>query len=118
DVWLPENGEALCPLVEEVLANTPGVAKFSRVRTYPLLDLTDMADKVREAWGSQLKGKTFCVRVRRRGEQTFSSMEAERSIGAALLAAGDTGKVDLRNPDVTVALEVQGDEFHLVEEAR
>ena len=118
DVWVPEDGAALCPLVEEVLANTPGVAKFSRVLTYPMVDLDDVVAKVKAVWSPQLRGKTFCVRVRRRGEQAFSSMEAERFIGAALLADGDTGKVNLRNPEVTVALEVQSEEFHLVEEAR
>lgn len=115
DIWVPAEAEHLCAEVEQILASTPGVGKFSRVRTYPLADLETLAEKVVALWAEPLADKSFCVRVRRRGQPNFSSMDAERHLGAALLAACVGSRVDLRKPDITVAVEVQNDECHVVE---
>ena len=115
DIWVPEAALQLCDQVEKVLACTTGVAKFSRVLSYPLLTLEEMVERTVALWQSRLDGKTFCVRVRRRGDHSFSSMDAEKAMGAALLAASGARGVDLRNPQVTVTVEVQEENYHLVE---
>lgn len=115
DVWVPESARSLIPQVEEILANTPGVSKFSRVRSYRFAGLEDIADKVEAEWLPAIAGKTFRVRMRRRGDHDFTSMDAERYIGSRLTAAGSPRGVDLKNPDITVALELDNSDFHLVE---
>lgn len=117
EVWVPETAGDLRDQVERVLANTPGVAKFSRVQTHPLVSLEDMGEKVKAAWSDRLEGKTFCARVRRRGSHAFSSMDAEKYLGSILMASSGAKGVDLRNPDLRVAVEVQDDRFHLVEDS-
>lgn len=117
EVWVPKSAAHLCDRVEEVLANTPGVAKFSRVQTFPLVTLEDIGEKLNAAWCDRLGGKTFCVRVRRRGSHPFSSMDAEKYLGGILMAACGARGVELRNPELRVAVEVQDDRFHLVEDS-
>ena len=115
DVWVPENLSALLPGVEGILAHTPGVSKFFRVRTCPLEGLEALAARIEESWVPLLRDKTFRVRVRRRGSHGFTSMEAERFIGGRLMASGSPRGVDLTSPEETVALEIDKEEVHLVE---
>ncbi|GIX30946.1 MAG: tRNA sulfurtransferase [Porticoccaceae bacterium] len=115
DVWLPEERAELAPAVEEVLASTPGIAKFSRVRSFPLAGIEEIARRTAEIWGPRLAGRTFAVRVKRSGEHPFRSVDVERQVGAALLALGGARGVDLSHPEVEVRIEVLRDAFHLVD---
>ena len=62
----------------------------------------------------QLQGKTFCVRVKRKGKHKFSSIEAERYIGGGLNQHIESAKVRLKNPDVTVRIDIEDDKMMLV----
>ena len=63
---------------------------------------------------SQLENKTFCVRVKRKGKHEFNSLEAERYIGGGLNQHIASAKVQLKNPDVTVRIEIEDDKMMLV----
>ena len=117
DIWLPEGREDLIAPVQEVLRSTPGIAKFSRVRSYPLTDMEGMLEKVVPLWRGRLEGKTFCVRVKRSGQHDFRSVDVERFIGAGLMRLGEASGVRMKNPDVEVRLEVHREEYHVVEDS-
>ena len=50
DIWVEDDSANLRQRIEEVLVSTPGVAKFSRVRSYPLTAMEDMLPPVIELW--------------------------------------------------------------------
>jgi thiamine biosynthesis protein ThiI len=100
--------------VAEVLAHTPGVGNFSLVQEYPLGDLQDIADKTLSHWAEPLTGKTFCVRAKRHGNHPFSSIEVERFVGGELLTRSKAAGVSLREPEITVRLEIKADRLLVV----
>ena len=77
-----------------------------RFTSYLELTLADVA--------AQLENKTFCVRVKRKGKHDFSSIEAERYIGGGLNQHIESAKVRLKNPDVTVRIDIEDDKMMLV----
>ncbi len=96
-----------------VAATTFGVHRAEVVRRVRAAGLDELTDSVTEAYRDEVAGRTFAVRVRRRGDQEWKSPDAERAIGTRLLpgAAG----VDLTNPEVTVRIDVWDDRAHFVE---
>ncbi len=99
--------ERLTRQVADVLARTPGIDSFALVKAYPLGDLDDILAKTRAHWEDALAGKTFCVRVKRSGKHDFSSTDIERYVGGGLLQQTGAAGVKLRDPDITVRLEVK-----------
>ncbi|MGV3593011.1 MAG: tRNA uracil 4-sulfurtransferase ThiI [Gammaproteobacteria bacterium] len=115
DVDIPPAHAALLPQVENVLRNTPGIWSFSRVQAHPLPDFDGILALVKAQHAEALRGKSFAVRCRRAGKHAFRSMDVDRFVGAGLLRDTDAARVNLTNPDVTVALEIRDDELFLVE---
>lgn len=114
-IEVPPHLDPMQDQVEAILRDTPGVSKFSRVNCFPFSGLEDLADKVVQRWAGDLEGKTFCVRMRRKGNHGFNSMEAEKFLGSRLFLASNSAGVRLKNPDITVGVEIDGDEVRLVE---
>lgn len=100
--------------VVQQLQRIPGIANFSAVHTYTLASLEDVLEKTLRHWGKQIADKSFCVRVKRNGQHTFSSTEVERFVGAGLLQHSPTAKVKLKQPDITVPLEIRGDKLFII----
>jgi tRNA uracil 4-sulfurtransferase len=75
--------------------------------------LDRLVDAVAARAGDRVRGRTFAVRVRRRGTQAWRRPEAERRIGTALYA--HSAGVDLERPDVTVKVLAYDDAAFLVE---
>ncbi|MDM3871458.1 tRNA uracil 4-sulfurtransferase ThiI [Porticoccus sp. W117] len=111
----PEGNETLELSVRKVLQNTPGIANFSSVRRYALGDLDQMYQQTLTHWGDALAGKTFCVRAKRTGSHDFNSNEVEQYVGGGLNQNTDAAGVKLKNPDVTVRLEIKDDNFYVIE---
>ncbi|MGH1372224.1 MAG: tRNA uracil 4-sulfurtransferase ThiI [Cellvibrionaceae bacterium] len=109
-----ETPEAIAQ-VTQILANTPGIASFAQVQTFPLGDLEDIFQKTKAIWGDALAGKTFCVRVKRSGDHDFSSIEVERYVGGGLNQYTDAAGVKLKKPDITVRMEIKRDQLHVIE---
>lgn len=107
EIIAPEPNEALARQVADVLAHTPGVDAFSRVEAHSVSTLEQILEHTLRHWNEALRGKTFCVRAKRSGDHEFGSSDVERYVGAGLLEHTGAAGVDLRNPDVTVRLEVK-----------
>ncbi|RCU45248.1 tRNA 4-thiouridine(8) synthase ThiI [Corallincola holothuriorum] len=106
----PEQAEQLI----EALKCTPGIAHFLEVQESKFTDIHNIYEQVQPIWGPQLAGQTFCVRVRRIGEHDFSSLDVERYVGGGLNQHNETAGVKLKNPDVTVRMELDKDKLFIV----
>lgn len=102
--------------IKERLQCIPGIDFLLRVDAHPFESIDDIIALCVEAYQSELEGKTFCVRVKRRGKHDFTSNEAERQIGGGLLARTNVAKVALKHPQVQINLEIVNDQVYLVRE--
>lgn len=114
--------------IADVLRRTPGISHFQCVHEYPLytpsviagapphVDWDVLLEHTRTVYGNLLAGKSFCVRCRRLGNHAFTSGDVERCLGGGLLAHCHTGKVRLKDPEVTVQVEIRHDRFYVVEQ--
>ena len=106
----PENRATLI----DCLGCIPGIQNFLEVQESRFTDLDDIYRQTAAVWGDRLAGKSFCVRVRRRGQHPFSSIEVERYVGGGLNQNHVTGGVRLSRPDLQINLEVEDDKLYLV----
>ncbi|MDG2942939.1 tRNA uracil 4-sulfurtransferase ThiI [Exercitatus varius] len=99
------------PHLIELLQRIPGIHHFLEVEECPFTDLHNIFEQTLERMRDALQGKTFCVRAKRRGKHSFSSLEIERYVGGGLNQHIETATVKLKNPDVTVRIEVDDDKL-------
>lgn len=99
----------------ETLSKTFGVKYVSVVREIEFSNLEDLSRKARDIVAEKVKARKFAVRVKRRGEHAFTSIDVARAIGAVLLpfSAG----VDLENPEVEVKVEISGSVAYIEEKS-
>jgi thiamine biosynthesis protein ThiI len=102
------------PDIRDALTRIPGIHHILEVEDVPFTDMHDIFEKALVQYRDQMEGKTFCVRVKRRGKHEFSSIEVERYVGGGLNQHVETARVKLTNPDVTVNLEIENDRLLLV----
>ena len=104
-----ENGPDadLAEKVIHALQRIPGTQFVLLVDELPWQNFEDAAERVREVYHDRLEGRTFAVRVKRRGTHDFSSNELERYLGADLLQTTGAKGVNLKHPEVPVNLEVK-----------
>jgi len=107
----PENREQLI----SILQSTPGIAFFLEVEETDFVDIHDAYEKTKTRFVDSLKEKTFCVRVKRIGKHDFSSIDVERYIGGGLNQHTEAAGVKLKNPDVTVSLEINSDKLFFID---
>jgi thiamine biosynthesis protein ThiI len=105
------------PQAPELLGRVFGVQSVSCVERRSFATLSDIVAQGAELFKAAVAGKRFAVRARRLAQGRalpFSSLEIERELGAALrpFAQG----VNLRNPDVTVFVEVSSQHVDLFTE--
>ncbi|MCU4675317.1 tRNA 4-thiouridine(8) synthase ThiI [Catenovulum sp. 2E275] len=98
----------------ERLQCIPGVAFFTEVKQSEFVDFDDTCQKVIDLYRSDVEGKTFCVRVKRRGHHDFSSKDLERYVGGFLNQSIESASVKLTAPQMTVRLEVANDKLFLM----
>jgi thiamine biosynthesis protein ThiI len=115
DVIAESNDPLHIARVAEILANTPGIAHFSQVQNFPLGDMDDIYQKTHGVWAEALACKTFCVRVKRSGDHDFTSTDIERYVGGGLNQYSEALGVRLKNPDITVMLEIRNDQLYVIE---
>ena len=106
--------DANLPVLIEQLQRIPGIHHFLQVEEKPFANLHEIFEQTLSDVASQLENKTFCVRVKRKGKHEFNSLEAERYIGGGLNQHIASAKVQLKNPDVTVRIEIEDDKMMLV----
>lgn len=90
----------------EILKHTPGITHILEVLQSEFTDLHNIYEQVLAHSRDKIVDKTFVVRAKRRGKHDFSSIELERYVGGGLNQAVESSKVKLKNPDVTINVEV------------
>ncbi len=100
--------------IREALTRIPGIHHILEVEDVPFTDMHNIFEQALELYREQLEGKTFCVRVKRRGKHEFSSIDVERYVGGGLNQHIESARVKLTHPDVTVNLEIENDRLLLV----
>ncbi|MCS2153068.1 tRNA 4-thiouridine(8) synthase ThiI [Scandinavium goeteborgense] len=101
-------------IIRDALTRIPGIHHILEVEDVPFTSLHDIFEQTLPLWRETLEGKSFCVRVKRRGKHDFTSIEAERYVGGGLNQHIETARVKLTKPDVTVNLEIDNDRLLLV----
>ena len=113
--------EGFLDRLERLIAERPGVVEslahvFPAERCFDFSSPAEFESKAREAvlaWVPRLAGKTFHVRVHRRGRKgTLVTPEEERAIANTLLdairATGNPARVGFDDPDAIVLIETIG----------
>ena len=100
--------------IVDILTRIPGIHAVLAVSPFPFSSLDDIYEKTAEIWGAKLKGKTFCVRVKRRGTHSFTSIDVERHVGGLLNDNFEHGGVDLKNPELKIEIEIDNNDIYLV----
>lgn len=100
--------------VAQALTRIPGIHHILAVEDRAFTDMHDIFEQTLAMYQTQLVGKTFCVRAKRRGKHEFSSHEVERYVGGGLNQHIETASVKLKEPQVTVHLEIDQDRLLLI----
>ncbi len=106
----PENRERLI----EVLKCTPGIPMFLEALQTDFNDVHDIYEKTSAIHAKSIENKTFCVRVKRTGNHDFNSLKVEQYVGGGLNQEVESAKVKLKNPDVTIHLEIKNKDLFIV----
>jgi len=97
------------------LVETSGIEQILEVLQVDGMDtLEKIKEKIGELTIDSLKGKTFVVRAKRTGTHSFSSIELERTVGGYLLAHSEALKVNLKNPDVKISMELVESQLNFI----
>ena len=102
--------------IAERLCCIPGINAVLNVAEYPLVDFDDMYQVVFDHYAEKLTGKTFAVRVKRTGNHDFKSVDAEYEIGGRLKQYSAAVAVKLKNPDITIEIEIKQNRWFMVRE--
>ncbi|QTF09509.1 tRNA 4-thiouridine(8) synthase ThiI [Brenneria izadpanahii] len=100
--------------IRDALTRIPGIHHILDVEDRAYSDIHDIFEQTLALYREQLEGKTFCVRVKRRGKHEFSSQDVERYVGGGLNQHIETARVNLTSPQVTVHLEIDQDRLLLI----
>lgn len=101
-------------IIRDALTRIPGIHHILEVEDRSYNDIHHIFEQVLEANRTLLEGKTFCVRVKRRGKHDFNSQDVERYVGGGLNQHIASARVNLTSPDVTVNLEIENDRLLLI----
>jgi len=106
-----EPGELTDAVVERA-SRVFGVASVDEMVEISAGDVDHLAREIAELTRERVAGKTFGVRVKRRGEHSWSSYDLASRAGALLVEAG--GSVHLDDPQEPVEVTVLGDRAFVV----
>ncbi len=98
----------------EAMRNAPGITYILEVSEYPLGDMADIVGRVLPVYRERLEGRTFAVRCKRTGKHGFTSIDVERALGTALLQQTGATGVRLKDPEVTVELEISKKTLYVI----
>ena len=98
--------EVSAETASDILSRIPGIHSFSEVLSFPYASLEDILRTAAPLALPEITGKTFCVRCKRKGQETFTSVELERALGEVLWE------------QITIHIEVDGKKFYLLSNTR
>jgi len=102
--------QAIC----EALTRIPGIHHILAVEDHLYADMHDIYLQTLALNHDRLVGKSFCVRVKRRGNHDFTSQDVERYVGGGLNQNVAGTRVQLNHPQETVHLEIEDDRLLLI----
>jgi len=108
----PEQEQAVIAQLQRI----PGIVQFNLVQETPFTDIDDIYQQVFELYKERLENKTFCVRVKRSGKHDFSSQEVAQYVGGGLNQNIASAKVQLKNPQMTVRVEIKDDQVFVIKQ--
>lgn len=97
-----------------LLIKIPGIQNVLEVEEFAFTSVHDIYEKTAAFYGKEILNKTFCVRVKRKGNQEFTSIEVEKYVGGGLNQNFPSNGVKLKNPDLTIQLEIDNDKLYLI----
>lgn len=100
--------------VAEMLCRIPGIHNVMEAEEYEYSSMHDIYEKTAAVYGPQIAGKTFCVRVKRKGKQEFRSIDVEKYVGGGLNQNFPSAGVKLKDPDMVITLEIDNDRLFLI----
>ena len=112
--------EVVCPvevtaLVRQRLLDTPGIQQILEAIQFDhMYTLDEIKVKVNETCAHEIQGKTFVIRAKRTGTQEFKSTQIEQTVGGYMLAMNDTKGVSLKNPEVTINIELEHHQLNII----
>ena len=113
EVTTSSDDDILIAEVGDRLSHIPGIAYWLQVADFPFISIDDILEKALAAHSEELKGKTFRVTCNRGGNHDFNSVDVERQVGGGLNQNTEALGVKLKNPDVTVRIDIKNDRFFL-----
>ncbi len=109
---------SVLPEVRQVLLSTSGIEIVLEALQFDNMDSLDKIKvKVGELMTDEIKDKTFVVRVKRSGTHTYTSLDIEQTVGGYMLAHSEAKSVDLKNPEVTIRLELIDNQLNIITSA-
>lgn len=103
------------PEVRQRLLDTSGIEQILEALQFNDMDSLDKIKvKIGELVADSLEGKTFVVRAKRTGRHDFGSVELEQTVGGYLLAHSKAQGVDLKNPEITVRMELIESQLNVI----
>jgi len=106
--------EALRETIVDELTRIPGIHHVLAVEDRAYTDMHDIFEQTLALNRERLENKSFSVRVKRRGTHSFSSQDVERYVGGGLNQHIASARVQLKQPDETVNLEIEDDRLLLI----
>ena len=111
--------EALAGACQRRMGDIPGIHSILTVDSSSLPDenaVEFLAKKSVEYYADVVAAKSFVVRCKRVGNHEFSSLDVERHVGGVLLRHSADSSVNLKQPDVTVSIEILRDKVYFVKD--
>ncbi len=97
------------------LVETPGIEQVLEALQFDKINTIDEIKViVNDQMAQEIAGKTFVVRAKRSGTHEFKSTEIERTVGGYMLAHSPSNGVDVRNPEVTINLELVNNQLNII----
>ena len=105
---------AMLAAINDRIASTPGIANILQADKHPLPSIEEIFHLTRDVYEEKITGKTFAVRCKRTGKHPFKSIDIEQYVGGGLKQNCNTAGVKLKNPDVSVFLEIRDDVLYII----
>ena len=112
--------ELVCPSefsdnLREKLLETPGIQQvLEAIQIDNMHTLDEIKVEVNKHMAKTIEDKTFVVRANRVGKQDFKSTHIEQTVGGYMLAHNKTKGVDLKNPEVTIKVELEHAQLNII----
>lgn len=98
-----------------LLSRVPGIHSYQAVSEFEFENFDDIFAGCKDILGPRIVGRTFALRVRRRGRHEFTSQQAERILGGMFKAHFENKGVNLSHPEVTLNIEIDENRAFVIE---